>query len=162
MPGLTSKTSSGNSPYQPEGTTANGPPSGNTLCGITYRKIAEEHTAGRNRPYNSQNADFGHVPSSGSEPQLKEPNPLEYSTNDEMRHYSRLLIFTRAILRKRPTMVLTTRRKGFAPIPPPPPPPPRRYWNCGHCNEGLMSLKYDSSCTNRNCGYRRDGYASAY
>ena len=37
-----------------------------------------------------------------------------------------------------------------------------RYWTCGHCGEGLLSLKLDEHCLNASCGRRRDNYSTLY
>ena len=61
--------------YSLEETNANENRSGNSICGITYRKIVE-------RP--------------GAEPQLQGPSQANPSTNHEMQHYTRLHIVTQA------------------------------------------------------------------
>ena len=61
--------------YNLERTNVNENRSGNTICGITYRKIVEKP---------------------GSESQLQGPSPANPSTNDEMQYYTRLHIVTQA------------------------------------------------------------------
>ena len=97
MQGLTSKTSSGICyHHKPEITAANACRSGNSLCGVIYRRIVEENAASSTQSKDSRNANSGHIQSSNPEPQLKRPNHPENSTNDEMQHYTRLHILTQA------------------------------------------------------------------
>lgn len=113
MRGLTSKTSSGiyNYDYNPERRTANSR-SGNTFCGITYRRIIEERPTSSNQTVHSWKAESRHVQSSGSEPQPKELHPQEESTNDEMQYYTRLHILTQAIVKAGPARAVTFSRQS--------------------------------------------------
>ena len=82
---------------KPERTTANGH-SENTFCGITYCRIVEEYAAIGTQSNHCREAESGDTQSSDSDPQLKAPDPLEESINDEMQHYTRLHILTQATI----------------------------------------------------------------
>ncbi|CAF9941097.1 MAG: hypothetical protein ALECFALPRED_008993 [Alectoria fallacina] len=70
----------------------------NTFCGITYCRIVEEYAAIGTQSNHCREAESGDTQSSDSDPQLKAPDPLEESINDEMQHYTRLHILTQATI----------------------------------------------------------------
>lgn len=37
-----------------------------------------------------------------------------------------------------------------------------RHWNCGHCGEGMMSIRFNIAYYNPSCGRPKDAYASEY
>ena len=46
--------------------------------------------------------------------------------------------------------------------PPPPPPPKRKYWICGHCSEGGMTIALNPCCIAPSCGRPKDYFAREY
>ena len=64
--------------------------------------------------------------------------------------------------RQAKSSTMSSRRTRRSQAPPPPPPPRHRFWICGHCGEGGMSIRFNSFCLRSSCGRRKDYYATEY